>query len=169
MRPLKRWIGDELWSTEQQRWTWRLSGTRTPSPPRYLPPKLNSRFLVGECKVLLFHYTRRAHMSKNVLCCCDIWQWVGAGHCAGCVAAVGSEPSRNSLCAPCFTARCSLLSRQLSLHISAAAAELCIAFPRGGEGHTAAAAAAGSFPLDVRRMEVRVDLSLRCCHASDLW
>lgn len=29
-------------------WTWRLLGTRTLSPRRYPPPKLNSRFPVGE-------------------------------------------------------------------------------------------------------------------------
>lgn len=39
------------------RWIWRASGTQTPSPLRYLPLKLNSRFLVGEYELLQLHGT----------------------------------------------------------------------------------------------------------------
>lgn len=52
MPPLRRWIRGDLWSTkEAARWIWRVLGTQTLSPLRYLPPKLNSRFLAGEYRL----------------------------------------------------------------------------------------------------------------------
>lgn len=46
------------------RWIWRVLGTQTRSPLRYLPPKLNSRFLAGEYRLLFIH-----------LSCCFCCEW----------------------------------------------------------------------------------------------
>lgn len=91
-------VGDALWPTKQ-RWIWRLLGTRTPSPLRYLPPKLNWRSRVGECRPLLLH-------------CVEMYKTINIPFTvisarefrAGCI--VGNKPSTNSLCAHCFNLIC---------------------------------------------------------------
>lgn len=91
-------VGDALWPTKQ-RWIWRLLGTRTPSPLRYLPPKLNWRSRAGECWPLLLH-------------CVEMYKTINIPFTvisarefrAGCI--VGNKPSTNSLCARCFNLIC---------------------------------------------------------------
>lgn len=91
-------VGDALWPTKQ-RWIWRLLGTRTPSPLRYLPPKLNWRSRVGECRPPLLHCVE---MYKTISIPFTV---ISAREFrAGCI--VGNKPSTNSLCARCFNWIC---------------------------------------------------------------
>lgn len=69
------------------RWIWRVLGTQTRSPLRYLPPKLNSRFLAGEYRLLFIYLTAAAaavanaqdtFMRGNALYQFDAWHLTGS-------------------------------------------------------------------------------------------
>lgn len=90
---------------------------------------------------------------------------------AGCI--VGSKPSTNSLCAHCFNLIClysavwshaTFLFIREQWQVNDYILDLC----RKAKGARLHFSVASSFPVDERRMEVRVDMSLHCCHVSEL-